>query len=237
MLRQELLSGAGGPSTETTEALRAAGRPDRKLGARGDGGGSQEPARPRGGSRPPRVGKRRERASAARAGERRRSRPGRRRAGRYLLHAALVLLRHGQQHAVEPLLLLLSAHRAGLSPHSEGPAPRSRPAFSRLLRVASGPTAPAVRLPQRSRKHARAARPVPPSRPLFPPPSWPATIDRAANSPRLPRLVRPLSQSTDPFRKRWAELRDPEFGVSCYGHQMLWSLPENPELQIWRVRS
>lgn len=51
----------------------------------------------------------------------------------YLLHAALVLLRHGQQHAVEALLLLFPAHLAALR------APHSRSAMPALRTVRVGP--------------------------------------------------------------------------------------------------
>ncbi|XP_076419737.1 uncharacterized protein LOC143271745 [Peromyscus maniculatus bairdii] len=77
--------------------------------------------------------------------------------GAYLLHAALVLLRHGQQHAVEALLLLLPAHRAALR------APHSRSAMPALRTVRVGPNGsprrPSAAEPETRTAPAARARP------------------------------------------------------------------------------
>lgn len=108
------------PSGAGCGALAARGVGGPEAGARGQPAGPRGPARPGWG------------------------RSGRSRAEKgwgaghaaYLLHAALVLLRHGQQHAVEALLLLLPAHRAALR------ALHSRSAMPALRTVRVGPNGP-----------------------------------------------------------------------------------------------
>jgi hypothetical protein len=93
------------------------------------------------------------------------------------------------------------------------------------------------RQPSAAEPETRTRPATQPWRSLFPPPSRPAAIDCAANSPLHRPLVILLSQSASASMKRWAEPRTREFGLSCYGHQMLWSLLESPGLNSDKVGS